>query len=373
MTRPRLKKLGLIALILAFLTLVWANRTGKFELHAYQDKGALVPVTGEIAWPPKTLSVTLGTYVQKIYNFQVQSQSFCAEGWVWLVWSQDFQDRLTAANVPVANLLDAMNLERTSNFAVTPTGDQPTRLPDGRYCQVFDFYGTFSANGLDFRRFPFETIRFPLTFGLNPEIPALNTGDIRLVPDSTRSALGESTEVPGYVLAGRQITALTYHRAIPAGLPGNQAAMDTRYSRVQMDVSYATSVISAFLQLFLPLAVVMAVVLLAPNLAGSLWDVRIALPSTALLTLIFLQQGYRTQLPSLPYLTFIDQIYTLCYATALAIFSLFVWSSNRLDLAPEHHRRAVIQQINRMDHRFQVGLTTALIVLTTLAWFFPVR
>jgi len=115
------------------------------------------------------------------------------------------------------------------------------------------------------------------------------------------------------------------------------------------------------------------VVLLAPNLAGSLWDVRIALPSTALLTLIFLQQGYRTQLPSLPYLTFLDQVYTLCYGTSLAIFSLFVWSSNRLDRASESERPAVIEHINRIDLRFQIALTLALLTLTCLSWFFPVR
>jgi hypothetical protein len=266
-----------------------------------------------------------------------------------------------------------MNLERTTNFSVTPASDSPLKLPDGRWCQIFDYYGSFSANGLDFRRFPFETIRLPLTFGLNPENASLNTGNIRLVPDKARFGLGEYTDVPGYVLTGRQLTEFIYQRQNPVGLPADADVRETRFSRVQMDVSYGTSTIAAVLQLFLPLAVVMAVVLLAPNLAGSLWDVRIALPSTALLTLIFLQQGYRTQLPPLPYLTFIDQIYTLCYGTALAIFCLFVWSSNRLDMAPKGHRHAVIHQINRVDRRFQIGLTTALVVLICLGWFFPVR
>jgi hypothetical protein len=373
MTKPSFKFLGIAALGIAFLVLVWANRTGKFEPRPYQDKGTLLPVADDTRWPQKTMNVTLGVYVQKIYNFTVQSQTFSAEGWVWLVWPQEFQDLLDAGKIPVGEILDVMNLERTTNFSVTPASDSPVKLPDGRYCQIFDYYGSFSANGLDFRHFPFETIRFPLTFGLNPENASLNAGNIRLVPDKARFGLGEYIDLPGYVLTGRQLTEFIYQRQTSVGLPVDDVRKETRFSRVQMDVSYETSTISAFLQLFLPLAVVMAVVLLAPNLAGSLWDVRIALPSTALLTLIFLQQGYRTQLPPLPYLTFIDQIYTLCYGTALAIFCLFVWSSNRLDMAPEGHRHAVIHRINQVDRRFQIGLTTALLVLTCLSWFFPVR
>lgn len=368
-----LKFLGLTAAFVALLTLIWANRTGKFEPRAYQDKTMLVPALKDAQWPAKTITVTLGVYVQKVYDFEVQPQSFLSEGWVWLVWPQEFQDLLDAGKVPVGGILDAMNLDRTSNFAITAVGDAPTKLPDGRYYQVFEYYGKFFATGLDFRHFPFERIRLPLTFGLDPENPALNGGNIRLVPDEARFGLGEYTSLPGYVLTGRQLSEFIEKRQAAVGPPSNPTQTDARISRVQMGVIYDTSVTAAFLQLLLPLGVVMAVVLLAPNLAGSLWDVRIALPSTALLTLIFLQQGYRTQLPSLPYLTFLDQVYTLCYGTSLAIFSLFVWSSNRLDRASESERPAVIEHINRIDLRFQIALTLALLTLTCLSWFFPVR
>jgi hypothetical protein len=373
MKRSRFKFLGIVLFGIAFMALIWANRTGKFEPRPYQDKATLVAVTDDTRWPEKTMTVTLGAYAQKVYGFDVLAQAFLSEGWVWLVWPQEFQDLLDAGKIPTSDILDVMNLDRTSNFSITPASDSPTKLPDGRYCQVFEYYGKLCTTQLDFRRFPFETLRLPLTFGLNPENLSLNAGNIRLVPDDARSGLGEYTDLPGYVLTGKRLIEFIDQRETSIGPPLGSGKAETRFSRVRMELAYHTSVVAAVLQLFLPLAVVMAVVLLAPNLAGSLWDVRIALPSTALLTLIFLQQGYRTTLPSLPYLTFLDQVYTLCYGASLAIFCLFVWSSNRLDVAPEGERRAVIEYINRVDRRFQVGLTFALIVLVCLSWFFPVR
>lgn len=373
MIKRPLKALGIAALLAAVITLIWATRTGKWEPKAYQDKGVLLPVTEETPWPPKIITVSMGIYIQKVYSFAIQSQTFSSEGWVWLIWSQDFQDLLNTEKIPIAEILTPVNMVQTSSPSFQPRDDNPIRLPDGRYGQIFSYYGQFSASGLNFRRFPFETLHFPLIFGLNPEYFPLNASRVRLMPDGKQFGLGEYTALPGYITTGKQVREFVFQFQDSLGWPAVHSASEARFSRLEMDVIYHTSVVAAFLQLFLPLTVVMAVVLLAPNLAGSLWDVRVALPSTALLTLIFLQQGYRSQLPSLPYLTFIDQVYALCYAVALVIFALFVSSSNHLDNASEADRPAVIEKINRTDLRFQIILTCSLLTLVTLCWLFPVR
>lgn len=371
MTRFPFKFVFLSLLGLAFVTLIWVNRTGKLEPKAYQDHGEFLPADEQT--PQGAMTVNLGTFVQKIYNFEVQSQTFSAEGWVWLIWSAEFQALLDTQKIPVSELLSLLNLVEASSSFATPVSEAPRVLPDGRICQVFRYTGKFYASHLNFRRFPFETLHFPLTFSLNLDLSALDARHVRLVPDQEQSGLGQYTNLPGYVTTGRQMTEWIYQFPSHFGIPAGPDSGKNRFSTVQMEVIYRTSTVSAVLQLFLPLAVIMAIVLLAPNLAGSLWDVRVALPSTALLTLIFLQQGYRAQLPSLPYLTFIDQVYTLCYAVALIVFSLFVWSSNRLEQATPENRDQVIHQINRTDLRFQIVLTVALITLVCLSWIFPGR
>lgn len=76
-----------------------------------------------------------------------------------------------------------------------------------------------------------------------------------------------------------------------------------------------------------PLAIVMSVVLLSPAVAGSMGDVPLAIPSTALLTLIFLQQAYHNEIPSLPYLTFLDQLFACSDLIAMGLFALFTWGT----------------------------------------------
>jgi quinol-cytochrome oxidoreductase complex cytochrome b subunit len=145
----------------------------------------------------------------------------------------------------------------------------------------------------------------------------------------------------------------------------------TEFSQVRLEIAYKKSGFAAVQQLILPLLVVMLMVLVSPNLGASLWDVRIAIPSTALLTLVFLQQGYRQNLPLLPYLTFLDQIYAACYIVTFALFVLFVWASNKLNEAPEADREKMIVYLNRVDTRYQWIFIFFLAITTTLNYLFP--
>ncbi len=365
-----IKRLSFTLVGLAVITLIWANRTGRLELPSYQGKGKLTPVTEATPWPDKTITVTIGAWVEDISNFTVSAQTFNSNGTVWFTWPQEFQTLLEARQIPVESFFTIANA--LSDYTVAAVYDKPLRLPDGRYYQAFQYSGTFFAYGLNFRRFPFQVVRLPIGVTINAEKFAADSSRVRLVPDRKQTGVGEYVHLPGYVTNGLDVTEWIYEFGTHFGLPAELSGEHTIASRVEVGLLYHKSVVASLLKLLLPLIVVMTVVLLAPSLAGSLWDVRIALPSTALLTLVFLQQSYADQLPPLPYITFLDQIYALCYATALAFFALFVWSSNQLDTSGEN-RASVVQRINRVDHTFQVTFSIALVVLIILSWFFPVR
>ena len=112
----------------------------------------------------------------------------------------------------------------------------------------------------------------------------------------------------------------------------------------------------------------MGIVLLSPSVAGQLGDVRLAIPSTGLLTLIFLQQSYRATLPPLDYLTFLDWLYACSYLVSIATFILFVWGSNVYEAAPEGQQEATLNRINRVDLIFQLGSVVALAATAFFAW-----
>ena len=112
----------------------------------------------------------------------------------------------------------------------------------------------------------------------------------------------------------------------------------------------------------------MSVVLLSPSVAGSMGDVRLAIPSTALLTLIFLQQAYHNDIPSLPYLTFLDQLFACSYLIAMGLFALFTWGTNVYSKAPEDKKDEAMAHIDRVDLIFQVSSIIAVASVAMLAW-----
>jgi len=142
------------------------------------------------------------------------------------------------------------------------------------------------------------------------------------------------------------------------------------YRQLVFQASYDRSIRASFWTLIQPLLVVMAIVIVAPSLSSSFWDVRIAIPATAVLTLVFMQASYKATIPELPYLTFIDKIYAIAYVVCLACYGLFVWGGNRLEAAEgEEERRSMVRLINRVDSRFQKITLISMLVASVLAWY----
>jgi hypothetical protein len=117
----------------------------------------------------------------------------------------------------------------------------------------------------------------------------------------------------------------------------------------------------------------MLVVFLAPNLEASLGDLRFAIPSTVLLTLVVMQQTYQAELKPLPYLTFLDRIYLCSYLITIALFGLFVWATNlyaqadRLGTSGEHSL-AIRRRVKRADSWFQGLGALFLLIGGVIAW-----
>ena len=93
-----------------------------------------------------------------------------------------------------------------------------------------------------------------------------------------------------------------------------------------------------------------------------------AIPSTGLLTLIFLQQAYQAELPALDYLTFLDWIYACGYVISIGTFLLFVWGTNFYQRSPKKGKEEALATINRADTIFQALAVLGTVVAALLAW-----
>lgn len=75
-----------------------------------------------------------------------------------------------------------------------------------------------------------------------------------------------------------------------------------------------------------------------------------------MLSLIFLQQTYQSGLPELPYVTFMDSIYNICYLTNMFLFGLYLWGSITYHSVSAKERSSAIARIAKVDLYFQMGL-----------------
>jgi len=315
-------------------------------------------------------SIQIGAYIENIYLFSANTKTFDADGWFWVNWSQKAQEYFKARKLTPDEWLHIVNQVNEWDFKLEQFYDEPIKLKDGHYYQGFKFSGHFYVNDLQFRKFPFHTLRLPLIFELTDfSRIGLTTSihNLHLAPDEASSGLGTYIDIRGYKTIAFNIFTNTHEYGSNFGLD----KLDTkpvRTNQVVFETSYKQSVNGALLMLFLPLVIVMTLVLFSLMLSASLWDIRLGVPPTALLTLIFLQQIHMDKLPELPYITFLDMIYNICYGIILILFVLFLWGSNRLDRASEADKPFVIEHIDAIDSRFQIILPISLLVMSAAAW-----
>ncbi len=367
------KKFFIAVGVLGFLTVVWANRSGQFAVKGYDWGGKLIETTESTRWNSSVIPVRVGIFAENVYDFNSSTQSFAAEGLVWAHWGPEFQKLLEQEGVTIDQVISPSNRVNSWDWMMKPFYPTPLRTQDGDHYQLLRFAGRFYIHDLDYHRFPFERITFPIVFGLNSMSDVFCAEQVRLVADREQSGVGPFIDIVGYATDSVKVSEFLQTNPSSFGYKSGRSDTLSDFSQVWLQISYRKSGLASILQLILPLLVVMLVTLVTPNLAASLWDVRIAIPSTALLTLVFLQQGYRQTLPFLPYVTYLDQIYTVCYIVTFSLFCMFVWSSNKLENAPESEKSAVIDRMNRVDSYVQAGCLVFLLGSILLNWFFPVR
>ena len=73
------------------------------------------------------------------------------------------------------------------------------------------------------------------------------------------------------------------------------------------------SVSSSFFRYLLPLLFGIVVLTFNEFISNQFKEIRIATPPTILLTFIFMQSGFHSEIPQISYVTFLDRVYFLCY------------------------------------------------------------
>lgn len=313
-------------------------------------------------------AIDTGMHIENIYQLNLKDKTFWAEGWYWIKWRPEIQKIIASEKIPLNQVLEFTNGIESTNMVVEPDTTEPVKLEDGRLYQLFRFSGHFFVNDLSLAGFPFYDMNLPITMETRPDSLSCYEGGtacVSLLPEKnvSNTLIGQYADINGYDMVGSLVKPFLHQYNTTFGI-GNASA----FSSVDYGIVYKTNFLSAFWQYVLPLLVVVGVVIASPSLPGSLGDVRLAIPTTALLTLIFLQQGYRADMPPLSYATFLDWLYIYAYLVSISFFLLFCWGSNHYHKAKEGGEALAEQHINRVDWRFQLAALITLALLVPLAF-----
>ena len=363
--RSRSTLLTYAIVILALMVIGTSYRHYDAQGTNMVHREVLLPIEGQQS--PET-AIEVGLLIDNVYAFEADKKTFDADGWIWLKWSQALHRKMLQVGVSPDELFQFFNQVDDWDATLTPGSAAPIPMADGRLYQKFRFSGHFYVNELDFRLYPFQTLKLPLVVELTNEKLKGEGPALGVTLDKVHSGLGDYVDLGGYQTRGHEFRACLHEYKTSFGEPAATSG-PRRLPQARMEIAYQKAPTAMWLKVLLPLITVMVLALFAPDISASGWDVRLGIPPMAILTLMFLQQTYQTWMPELPYITFLDTVYNLCYLANLVLFRLFLWGTNEYCAASEEDKPAVVARINRVDLYFQVGITAVIAFTIAANWF----
>ena len=305
-----------------------------------------------------------GLYVINNFSLDLEKPSFSSKGYIWMRWQQPFQDYLEESDLELVNVVNLENDINPETSQITALRDVQV-YDDGSYGQGFLYTGEFYIDNLDLRRFPFNSVSLPVVLEVEDPIGDLTYENLRLIPDLRDSGIGLYSNLFGWLTKGWSFGEFRHHFASGFGV----SLQDEEYSQLIFDVSYQKSASSAFWTLIQPLLVVMSSIVLITRV---LTEFRLEIPIAVLLTLIFLQDGYRSDLPNLPYLSFLDSIYVIAYIVSIVSFGLVLYLEDlklqRDGLSASDEIQRMSRRITRFERIWPPVCLLVMVGLSTLNW-----
>jgi hypothetical protein len=266
------------------------------DLHTQASRPA---VRETHAMPAGAERVEVGIYPTIVNALDAAGSTYDVTAYVWLKWKGPIDP---SAHLEFVNLVQRYDFTREALF------DKPQAQPGGGAYQILQIHGRF-FQPFEFANFPFD--RQALTLELHDEYRAHE--NLVYEPDDRDSGYASDLEIPGWRILGWRSHAIVRDYASSFG-----GARGSSYAGLRYELVIARHTNYFLWKLFLPLLIVLCANWLALMIDPELVDVRTALPATSLLTMVFLQQSYSSELPEIGTLVLMDKIYACAYLLVMA-------------------------------------------------------
>jgi hypothetical protein len=242
--------------------------------------------------------VEVGVWPTVIYNLDVHSNTFYMTAYVWFIWRGDIDPSET---VEFTNNVESWGLSKAKTYP------KPITFSDGRHYQCLRIEGRFFQ--------PFSLRRFPLerhTVSLSIEDNTYSSDKLVYRFDQRHSGLDSGLVIPGWTVGSWNGSQGIHHYSSNLG-DETVGGDSSDYATICFEVKVSRPVNYFIWKMLLPVVIILlacwTALLLHPTQLAS----RAAMTGTALLTTVFMQQGYTNNLPELNYLVLMDKIYVVVY------------------------------------------------------------
>ena len=304
-----------------------ATSPGTPHTHSHLVSGKYLPMDKV---PATAEVVTVGAYWVNIYGIDFQSNTCFVTAYVWFKWTGETDPTTT---LEFANAVEEWQLKTTKSYV------KPKTLPDGSKYQEMRVNGRF-YQPYDLRQYPLDSQQIALYL----EDSRRTVGEAVYVADTENAGLDASMIIPGWSVSSLTSQTFIHDYLTDFGdaFAGPEA---TRYTSLVYSVEIERDIDFFYWKLLFPLVIVLLTNWLALLLRPHWIDLRTGMPATALLTTVFLQVSYSSNLPELSYLVLMDKIYVLAYAMIIVTLLQIIWSNHRL----RQDEHGVVHSLRTLD------------------------
>lgn len=264
----------------------------------YATNGKLGNLKQANTVPKEAQIVTIGFLPILVHELNITSNTYYLDTYLWMKWKGDIN--------PVESM-EFINAVDKYDFVKEVLLKEPSELSDGSKYQIMHVEGHFFQNFI-LSDFPFDKQKLSILI----EDSTHGYQKVSYVIDQQASGIGDQLEIPGWNIKNWTASSLIHDYGTSFGENDNLSGGST-YSVARFEINIDRPSSYFIWKLLVPLIIVISGSWMSLLLDSSHLEARTGMPATALLTTVFLQQGYSDNLPQIGYLVLMDKIYVLTY------------------------------------------------------------
>jgi hypothetical protein len=341
---------GKVFLRVVFLS-VWLSVSGIVHAATPADllaaKSQVAAAAQAAAAPTAPDEVKVGIYLNDVQSIDLHLHNYMVDFYIWFRWTNPDID-------PIASM-EFVNNSESWGTMMTDGFEKPEKMPDGSLYQFKHIQGKLSRK-MDLHDYPFDKQIVQMII----EDSSSDAAQLQYVVDKV--SVNTELKLPGFLYSDPTLMASDYKHQTDFG--DSRTADASTYSRLTFDLPISRPHVNAFLKNILPIILAVVCCSMVFLLHPSLVDSRFQIAVIALLSIVGLQMSSSQDLPTIEYMTLLDNLYVIGYLFCICVVAALTISTKLTHIHDDETDPKGIRRAIRFDRISGVLLLSMYVALT---------